>query len=91
VSTLLGICFAWNQKGLALERHDEAMRPSVHDACLFRAWVSLASGPPADPTPAIEGSCPIFGALGGGAGDILGIARLQRVQAIASGAEMRDL
>src|SRR6266850_2598017 len=34
---------------------------------------------------------PIFGTLGGGAGDIFAIARPPRVQAVASGAEMRDL
>jgi len=47
--------------------------------------------------PTIEGSCvvtrlaPASCALGGSAGDILAIARPPRVQAIAPGAEMRNL
>ena len=66
------------------ERDDQAMRPSFHDACLPRARLSLAEGGIRRVQMSHDRSklrrCalvwwPIFGTLGGGAGDIFAIAR----------------
>src|SRR5439155_21541642 len=90
------LCFESGR--LHAQRHDQMMRPSIHDACLSCGRLSRAVGPPASPDAhdrrklrRCADLAPPSGTLSGGAGDIFAIARPSCVQTVASRAEMSDL